>query len=222
MPIEELYCPLAQFNVKELELTLGGLGEAVRTGAGQTAAPRTPGRGRAAAARAARRRDGPGHRSSAAPPQSRPTAAARARDRGCGSSARRHPTGNPRPTGWPRSARRARDAAGRPAIRARRSPAPLRHGIQVPRGHAAPFPDQQRGRSSCIRSQQSGSGRSRHQDGPAAAAAHDAGAARAIPIATNEAFTLSPALVRPTSRGTLRLRSARAEDSPKPRSAASR
>jgi choline dehydrogenase len=34
------------------------------------------------------------------------------------------------------------------------------------------------------------------------------------PIATNEAFTLSPALVRPTSRGTLRLRSARAEDSP--------
>jgi choline dehydrogenase len=34
------------------------------------------------------------------------------------------------------------------------------------------------------------------------------------PIATNEAFTLSPALVRPTSRGTLRLRSARPEDSP--------
>lgn len=34
------------------------------------------------------------------------------------------------------------------------------------------------------------------------------------PIATDQVFTLSPALVRPTSRGTLRLRSARPQDPP--------
>jgi choline dehydrogenase len=37
---------------------------------------------------------------------------------------------------------------------------------------------------------------------------------RRYPIASGEAFTISPALVRPTSRGTLRLRTLRPEDSP--------
>jgi choline dehydrogenase len=38
---------------------------------------------------------------------------------------------------------------------------------------------------------------------------------RRYPISTHEAFTISPALVRPTSRGTLKLRSADPEESPR-------